>query len=455
MKNEISNMKKLLILLITSCFLQIINAQIDPILSSNLQDILDNSVSNQGNRGVSAFLIMPDGKIWTGMAGVGKQNIPISENTLFHGASTTKFNIATLMLILEEEKFIDLDETWTKYISLDVGFDPSITIRQLLNHTSGIADYLETASSGNDIISDFNLFYTPQYILENVVSDIPDFAPGTNFQYSNSNYALASLIIEHVTGNPIHQELRNRIWNPLEMNHTYFGGYESYAESTAGVWWNFGNGLTDYSNQPTTSMLSYAYGAGNIVTCPTDLGKLLNAILDGQLISSENLEQMLTFVPNSFSSWTAGYGLGIHHASGDADDVLLGHDGYYTNLTDMFHSMKYGFTLVTMTNTQTNWFGIFNPMYDVVSNHILTTDVTDLKIKYEVSIYPNPTQKSINIESPEIMDEVRIIDALGTLYYHSKPNKKSISLSIESEGLYFIIAKSEEKIHTQKLIVKY
>ena len=300
-----------------------INAQLDIDLKDDLQTIINNSVSQLGNNGVSAHLIMPNGEIWDGAAGIGKDNLSITDTTLFHGASTTKLNIATLIMLLVEDGIIDLDKVWSNYISLDSGIDPLITIRQLLNHTSGISDYLETTNSGNLITSDFNAFFLPQYILENIVSDAPVFPPGTNFLYSNSNYLLAAFIVESITGNPIQTELKNRVWDPLGMKHTYFGGYDSYTEPTAGAWWNFGNGLMNYSDKPTISMLSYAYGAGNIVTCPTDLAMFLSGILDGQLLEKESLEEMMDFVPSSFAGWTSGYGLGIHHASWQSEDMQL------------------------------------------------------------------------------------------------------------------------------------
>jgi len=447
-------MKNFLVFFCLISFIQVGISQIDPALADQLQNELNSSVSNSGNNGVSAHLIMPNGQIWNGTAGVGRQGLPVTETTLFHGASTTKFNIAILMLLLAEDNLVDLDETWSNYVSFNVEFDPLITVRQLLNHTSGIADYLETASSGNDIIADFNYFFTPQYILENIVSDIPDFPAGTDFNYSNSNYVLAALIAEAVTGNPVQTELRNRIWNPLGMEHTYFGAYDTYTEHTAGVWWNFGDGLVNYSEMPTTSMLSYAYGAGNIVTCPTDLAILLNAIISGQLLSTQSLNEMLTFVPESYTSWTAGYGLGIHHVNGETDDNVIGHDGYYTNLTDMFHSMDYGFTLVTMTNTQTTWFGIFNPMYNILSNYFMNADVIEFENKIDLSIYPNPTKNQFNITCAQIIDEIEIKDVMGKLIYHANPYDKNISLMIDEKGLYFVTVKSDQQITTRKLIMK-
>ena len=199
------------------------------------------------------------------------------------------------MLLLSEDGLVDLDQSWNNYVSLNVGFDTSITVWQLLNHTNGIADYLETANSGIDITSNIIYFYTPQYKLENIVRGTPDFPASTDIEYSNSNYILAALLAEAVTGNPVQTELKNRIWNPLGLNRTYFGAYDTYTEPTAGVLWNFGSGLPNYSNMPTTSMLSHGYGTANIVSCPTDLAIILDDLLTNQLLNPQSLNEMMTF----------------------------------------------------------------------------------------------------------------------------------------------------------------
>ena len=446
-------MNKFLFICFLISFLPRANAQIDELLASQLQSVLNNHVNLFGNNGVSSHLIMPDGQTWTGTAGVGKQNIPITNTTLFYGASTTKMNIAVLMLLLEEDDLIDIDLPWSNYLTLDVDFDPLITVRQLLNHTSGIADYLETSSSGADITSDFSQLYSPEYVLENIVSSVPVFQAGTDFQYSNSNYVLASLIVEAVTGNSVQSELRTRIWNPMQMNHTYFGSYETYSEPTAGVWWNFGDGVTDYSDMPTKSMLSYAIGAGNIVTCPTDLALLLNGLMNNQLLNTESFSEMMTFIPESYSSWTSGYGLGIHHLNGQTEDAVIGHDGYYMNLTDMFYSTDYGFTLVTMTNTQTEWLAIINDMYEKMENYFNNLDVIEFGGLIDLVIYPNPSNNQLNISSSQIIDELEINDALGRVYIRVSPNDTNISLWIDKDGLYFVTVRSGQKTETRKLIV--
>ena len=203
-------------------------------------------------------------------------------------------------------------------------------------------------------------------------------------------------------------------------------------------------------------MLSYAYGAGNIVSSPKDLGILLHSVLNNELLDKESVSEMLSFIPKSYDSWTSGYGLGIHHAYGQQNDTVLGHDGYYTNMTDMFHSQKYDFTLVTMTNTQTEWYGIFNPMYEELVKYWIVTDLKDNEadIRSDLIIYPNPARNQINIFTDQLIDGVEIIDALGrTIYESNEPFKNNPTLQIENNGVYIVRVKMNNQLHTRKLVV--
>ncbi len=350
----------------------LIKSQIDPALSSLLQNELNRQVATAGNHGVSAYLILQNGETWSGAAGVNGFNQPITDSTVYIAASISKLNIATLLLLFAEEGIINLEDTWRSYLpNLNVSIDTNITIRQLLNHTSGIADYLEVPANSHYVTDNFSHFYTPEYIMENIVNAVPDFSAGTNFNYSNSNYCLAAMIAEAATGNSLAYELRTRIWNPLGMNHTYFGAYESINDPRAGIWWNFtnGSGVTNYSMQSDTAMLSFGYGTDNVVTCPTDLAKLVHAITNNQLLSAQSYTEMKQYVPESFPQWTGGYGLGFHHLFAQVVDTVLGHNGKYLNNSDVFHSEMCGFTLCVMSNTKTLWEGIYNPMYNILRNY--------------------------------------------------------------------------------------
>jgi len=363
-------MKKYILFFAFFIITNFIEAQIPPALATQLQNALDNAVSIGGNHGVSAHLILQGGQTWDGTAGVDAMSNPITDTTVFITASISKLNIATLLLLMQENSILDLDDTWYRYLpNLQVPFDTNITIRQLLNHSSGLADYLEVPANAHYVTSNFSKFYTPEYILENIVSGVPDFPAGTNFNYSNTNYCLAACVAEAATANSLATELRTRVWNPAGMTHTYLGGYEPIPMPRAGVWWNFGNGVTNYSNQSDTSMLSFGYGTDNVVTTPTDLTNLVHAILNKHLLNAQSMSEMMSFVPQSSYQWTGLYGLGIHHLLGQNVDTLLGHDGKFCNQSDVFHSSMCGFTLATMTNSESLWEGIYNPMYNVLRNY--------------------------------------------------------------------------------------
>jgi D-alanyl-D-alanine carboxypeptidase len=432
-----------------------LKAQIPPALATQLQQILNNRVLVNGDKGVSASLIMANGDTWSGTAGVGQNSVSITDTTVFHGASITKANVATLILLLAESNLLHLDSSWTKYISLNANFNPTITIRQLLNHTSGIKDHLETPSAGTLIPSNFNYSFTPQEILENIVDDTPLFAPGTNFSYATSNYALLSLIAQTVTGNPVQQELHSRIWDPLGMTHTYFGGFESYSEPRAGVWWNFGSGMQNYSNQSYASMLTLGYGGANIVTTPGDLAKFARALYTGTLLTSASFNQMKTFAPNSTSFWN-GYGLGVHRMYSGAISTL-GHDGYYTNMSDMFHSYDYGFTLVTMTNTETQIFAIYKAMYTAIKNYI-TLNVKENGLMESLHVFPNPTANNFTVKFDfETKDvQLTVIDYTGKIV-HSTSSTHSQSLDVNTSelpvGIYTIKIRSADYVWTKKLVI--
>jgi len=443
MNNRILN--TIILVFISTTF----QGQIDPNLSDQLQQILNQRVLWNGDHGVSATVIMPDGSVWNGYAGVGADDVQVTDSMVFHGASTMKMNIAVLMVLLDEEGIIDLDESWDTYVDLDVEFSQEITIRQLIGNRSGIADYLEISGSGDYVTNDFNHQFTPQEILEDVVSDVADFEPGTDFWYSTSNFVLAAYIVSQVTGNAVEQELRTRIWEPLGMTHTYFGGFEDYLEPRSGVWWNFGSGVNDYSLVSETSMLSYGSGGANMISTPSDLAKFVRAVVGGTFLSENAFNQLVQFSPDSYDDWSAGYGLGLHNAYAWGENSVLGHDGYFTNMTDMFHSLDNGFTLVTMTNTQTGWFAIFNDMYEEISTFI-ELNVADSGMEYQMKVFPNPCSEILYVMSKNPIESnatISIIDSNGKQVFVKNNSFAGSMVSIDvgdfQSGSYTLIYTNE------------
>ncbi|QYO64105.1 serine hydrolase [Leptolyngbya sp. 7M] len=195
-----------------------------------------------------------------------------------------------------------------------------ITLRQLLNHTSGIPDYLPILLGAG-----VNLFreWQPQELIQLIGGQAADFAPGTDWSYSNTNYILLGLIIEQVTGNSIATEIRSRILDPLGMQQTYFATAESGPNPVSGYWDVNNDGqFDDVSNLS----LSWAWSAGALVSNTKDLTRFAQALFGGELLQPNTLEQMLTFAEPIRSNSFSGYGLGIACLK-TSEGTFYGHTG--------------------------------------------------------------------------------------------------------------------------------
>ncbi len=452
-------MKKLILCLCLFAFTSLTKAQIPAALATQLQNVLNDGVMNKGMNGNSAHLILAGGQTWTGTAGVNGQSQPITDSTVFIAASISKLNIALVLLLMQEDTLIDLDDTWHKWLpTLNVAFDTNITIRQLLNHTSGITDYLEVPSAEGYITSNFSNFYTPQYVLENIVGSTPDFPAGTNFNYSNSNYCLAAYVAEAATANSLKDELHARIWDPLGMNHTYFGAYEPINDPSAGKWWHFQGGspgTANYSNQSDTSTLSFGYGTDNVVTCPTDLAKLIHALSNNQILSAQSMAEMQSWVPQSSIHWCGLYGLGMHHLLGQTVDTVIGHNGKFMNESDVFHSNMCGFTLCSMSNTYGNWEWLYNQMYNVLRNYYMcnalpvanfyatpkTTCVGQTVFFADSSTNWRPTSWNWSFPGGTLTGGTTVSDSMPKVFY-ANPGTYAVSYTATASGGSDVITKN-------------
>jgi D-alanyl-D-alanine carboxypeptidase len=411
-------------------------AQFPDALATELQEILDFQVETMGNNGCAASVILPNGDTWHGEAGADGDGDPITAETVFQAASCSKTHVAVCLLLMEEDGLLDLDDPWSEYVSFDVDFDPNITLRQLVGNRSGIADYLEITGAGALITEDMTHFWTPTELLEDVISQTPDFPADTDFHYSTSNFVLAGQVIEAVSGNALYDEMRTRIWEPLGLEHTYGGAYDDFTEPLAGVWWNFGDGFQNYSAADPTSMLSFGYAGAGLVSNPVDQAIFIHELLGGDLVSPEHLVEMHDFSPESYDDWSAGYGLGIHHAINVGSDQVIGVDGYYTNMSSTFHNENDGFSVSTMTNTLGAWYGIFNPIHDAVRDYLETS--VEATYMPSIWIYPNPVTDMLQIENAPIGSVLEIFDLCGrvTMQEFVTTTNQQIQLQNLSQGIY-------------------
>jgi D-alanyl-D-alanine carboxypeptidase len=206
---------------------------------------------------------------------------------------------------------------------------PRITVRQLLNHTSGLPDYIEDPELFAGIVN--NRVWAPRELVAMADKHPQLFAPGNAWRYSNTNYIVAGLLIKSVTGHSLARELKRRIFSPLRLDHT------SFPVATARLSGYHAHGYISTETAPTADGQpldvtgynpSHAWAAGAIVSNAADLSHFYRALMGGRLLDKPLLREMKQTVaedpadPNA----TFSYGLGIQRVK-DLCGANWGHGG--------------------------------------------------------------------------------------------------------------------------------
>ncbi len=161
--------------------------------------------------------------------------------------SIAKTLVAATIMDLYEEGLLSLDDSLHKWGIQFQHIDTNITVRQLLRHQSGVFNFTEHPDFSTTISFQPNVNYTHEEVLSEFINE-PLFFAGSSFSYSNSNYTLLAIIIECITGNPFHEEIRNRFVNPLGLDNTFLPFAEPWQSQVGHLWLDIsGNGnLVDY-----------------------------------------------------------------------------------------------------------------------------------------------------------------------------------------------------------------
>jgi D-alanyl-D-alanine carboxypeptidase len=227
--------------------------------------------------------------------------------------SITKTFVATTVLQLAGERRVDLDAPITRYLPgvLPRDLGRRVTVRMLLNHTSGLGDYSAVLVADLEAVAQLRFrTFTPQELLAIGLSQPPTNAPGERWSYSNTNYVILGLLVERLTGRPYAQEISRRILRPLGLRDTSFPGTSPFIRGPhmAGyVAWPDGS-LRDV----TVFSQSSGWATGEMISTAADLNSFYRALLTGRLLTPALLAQMqttVTVVPGLPE--VAGYGLGI------------------------------------------------------------------------------------------------------------------------------------------------
>jgi CubicO group peptidase (beta-lactamase class C family) len=368
----------------------------DPKLADTFQQEISKGVDEESNLpGVSAAVIAPDGTSWQGTQGYADREAGqfLQPDDHFYVASITKSFTATTVLQLAQENKLSLDDTLDKWLpdtASQITNGDRITVRQLLNHTSGIANFttvdilntlndssvrakliddpeLSTATRDamaslkdqpltqesltdpafQSLVTDRVLISkleinsplsqkssTPEDFIATVYGQPASFEPGSDSNYSNTNYLLLGEIIEQATDSTVSEQFRERITEPLGMENTFYapeedvpGGYvRNYADVN-------GDGKLDDISETFDESYQISGADGGIVTTSGDLSRFARGLFKNELLAPDTLEQMV-----SGGQEGSEYGLGLQVLNNPQLGQDLGHTG---GVTGWYAKMSY------------------------------------------------------------------------------------------------------------------
>ncbi len=306
------------------------------------QDLLNEIVSD-GVTGIMMSVCKPSTGMWVGASGAADlhNEIPMKPCNITRVGSTVKMFTAVTVLKLEEEGKLDIDDKISNYLHGDIidqieNADKA-TIRQLLQHSSGIYNYIQNlvfqTASTNDLIREWKA----DDLLKYAYNKSPYFEPGEDVAYSNTNYILLGMLIEEVEDKPFYKVFEEKLFNPLGLTLTRFAAEDPVPDGIV-------RGYIDlYSNLQVLestyfSGWDYFTADGGLISNPYDMSIFFQRLMEGQILNSTSLDKMLTWIspkePDT-EFYPIQFGLGIFRIETPQGTAYM-HSGdaigYYANM---------------------------------------------------------------------------------------------------------------------------
>ncbi|WP_181444194.1 serine hydrolase domain-containing protein [Pseudoxanthomonas sp. z9] len=268
-------------------------------------------------------------------------DVPLNADQVFRMGSITKQMAAAGLLTLVEQGKLSLDDPLSKFLP-DYPGGGNVSVRMLLNHTSGIKSY--TGIPGvmeGPIMQD----RTTAQMIETFKDLKPDFAPGQGYAYNNSGYVLVGAVIEKASGQPWHAYLKQALFEPLGMRHT------GYGLESAGVIAGMVQGYTGEPGHPAKAgylSMTQPHAAGALVTTVDDLLRWNRALHEGKVLKDATYRQMVTPVGKAID---AGYGFGIQSLALRGQPMLEHGGGIHGFATRLLYLPGSDITVAVLQNT--------------------------------------------------------------------------------------------------------
>ncbi len=424
------------------------------IIADSLQAILNRSLpTGVQNPGAVVSVYVPGQWAWSGAAGHSISGLTgaypataASPNDKFRAGSITKNFMATAVLKLEEAGLLSLQDTIGKYLSSTlindtINSSAPVTIYELLNHTSGIANSADNTACQQNALNNLTQVFSLEEAVFCGASQGEVFPPGFAWDYSNTNYSLLAMIIQKVSGQTSKDYITQHILTPLNLTDTEFPTTDQITSPHLGCYWNIGAWVDMTIVDPTLY-----WGWADIVSTTTDLNKFYSALRSGQVLSPASLTKMMTIAPSAFD-----YGLGTEFFQlGNTN--YFGHSGEVGNSSGMFfadiNSSLYPDGYYVSYNYNYQGVDLFNaidlPVYNFMLSGITGISAVQQDVM-KIKTYPNPAQDKISFEfvaGKESKTTLELIDSKGLLVktisciLNKGNNKFELNVNELASGIY-------------------
>lgn len=339
------------------------------------------TITGNGAVGISMSVYHSQNGLWLGASGKAdlRNNVDMQPCHITRVGSTVKMFTATLILQLQEAGKLQLDDKLAQYLQGDfmdkIENANSATIRQLLQHTSGIYNYIQNLQFQTASLNDWVREWRAEDLLRYAYHKNAYFKPGEGVKYSNTGYILLGLLIEKLEGKPYAQVLQERIADPLGLRFTRFAATDPVPRAVVRGYVDMYSKL-EVVESTYFSGWDYYTADGGLISNVYDMNLFFRALMSGQIINAASLSEMLTWrqpqtMPSDF--FPIAYGLGIfkietpqgiaYMHSGDAV-------GYFAN---MLYFPSDGTTLVYTVNSNYGKIDQFISARDALQNIIQVT----------------------------------------------------------------------------------
>lgn len=294
---------------------------------------------------------------WVGSAGVrklGESAKPAADGHVRIGSVTKTFT-ATVMLRLAAEGKVGLDTPVADYLP-EFAPDRRITVRMLLQHTSGVFNFtgeyyddgtfspgIPATTAGREWVDNRFRTYRPEDLVRLALSKPARFEPGSDWSYSNTNYVLARLVIEKATGRSLAEEMQRLILGPLALSGTVLPGTgPEIPEPHAHAYYRYEDGGRQETVDVTRQNPSWIATGGDMISTTRDLHTFISALVSGEILPAPLLAEMVTTHPK------AGYGLGVMVQDlGEDGGTVITHNGGMAGHAALMYSTPDGSRTLT------------------------------------------------------------------------------------------------------------